>query len=397
MKCKEGCFNQKIKMKIIVDDKIPYIRGRVEWLADQVVYLPGNAITPEDVRDADALIVRTRTRCDRRLLEGSRVRFIVTATIGYDHLDTAYLDEAGITWTNCPGCNAGSVAQYIRNSLILLDQAGIVDLAKATVGIVGMGHVGCAVHEAISPYVGRILMNDPPLEEKLRASHSTDETAPFFLYNNNRRKRLSAQTCKEADDDLAFTSLDTLISSCDILTFHTPLIIDGPHPTYHLADEAFLSGLQRKPVLINAARGGVVDDTALERALDAGLVRAAVIDTWEGEPDIRLSLLRKTFIGTPHIAGYSADGKANATRMALEALECWEKERGIFREPAIGDIEIMDTIAYSALGRSGASGEVPANPLSLYNPLDDSLRLKQSPEQFEYQRGNYPVRYEKER
>lgn len=372
-------------MKVIVDDKIPYIRGRVERLADEVVYLPGSAITATDVRHADALIVRTRTVCNRQLLQGSRVRFIVTATIGYDHLDTAYLDEAGIAWTNCPGCNATSVAQYVRNSLLLLEQADMVDLANATVGIVGMGHVGCAVHEAVSPYVGRIWINDPPLEQMLGMGHPSASSTPFCLYNNRRRAQPYQSSQAGMVSSLSFSSLDALMSACDIITFHTPLIPDAPHPTFHLAGRQFLDGLRRNPVIINAARGGVVDDAALECALDDGRVRAAVIDTWEGEPNIRLSLLRKSFIATPHIAGYSANGKANATRMSLEALAKWlgktwdETDADGFEQPKVC---------------RSAEEDAPQHPLSLYNPMEDSRRLKQAPERFEYLRGHYPVRYE---
>ena len=203
-------------MRIVVDDKIPYIRGQVERLADEVVYLSGNSIGPEDVRNADALITRTRTHCNRRLLEGSRVRFIATATIGYDHLDTDYLHEAGIQWTNCPGCNATSVAQYVRNSLLVAGKTLGFNLKECRLGIIGVGHVGSAVREALSPYVREIVLNDPPLG----------------LYDD--------------------------VSDCDIITLHTPLTHDGPYPTHHLIDEKALLRMKHRPVLINAARGGVV-------------------------------------------------------------------------------------------------------------------------------------------
>ncbi len=325
-------------MKLIVDDKIPFIRGLAERLADEVVYLPGAAITADDVRDADALIVRTRTVCNRQLLEGSRVRFIATATIGYDHLDTPYLDEAGIAWTNCPGCNATSVAQYVRNSLLQAEKAGLVCLSEATLGIVGYGHVGRAVCKAMRPYVKEICLNDPPL------------TIPQ-------------------------TTLQNIAATCDIITLHTPLTTDGPYPTRHLVDERFLCELTRRPIIINAARGGVMDEGALLRAMDNGQVRQAIIDTWENEPDLNLELLRRVFIGTPHIAGYSADGKANATRMSLEALAKH------FHLPAM-DYPLSVPLADAS--RTGLQ----------YNPLDDSRALKQAPDSFEKIRGNYPFRRE---
>ena len=329
-------------MKVIVDDKIPFIRGQVERLADEVVYLPGTDITADDVRDADALIVRTRTHCNRQLLEPSRVRFIATATIGYDHLDTDYLQEAGITWTNCPGCNATSVGQYVRNALFEAEQAGLVRLSEATLGIVGYGHVGRAVYEALRPYVKQILVNDPPLEE---------------LGNPDRLE-----------------SLELLEQEADIITLHTPLTTDVPYPTFHLVDEHFLFSLKRRPLIINAARGGVVDEQALLRALDSGQIQQAIIDTWEGEPCPDPILLKRSFIATPHIAGYSADGKANATRMSLEALARWMGRDDTFRiQPPTAETD-----------RTGMR----------YSPLADSCRLKEHPEQFELQRGNYPLRRE---
>ena len=220
-------------MKIVVDDKIPFIREAVAQIADQVVYRPGKDICPEDVRDADALIVRTRTHCDATLLQGSKVSFIATATIGYDHLDTDFLKKAHIAWTNCPGCNAGSVGQYLRSCLLLLEKEKGYDLTQTTIGLVGVGHVGHAVIEAISPLGVRILLNDPPQEEALRqAGQATG----------------------------AFLELEELQAQCDIISFHTPLILNGKHPTYHLADKHFFDKLARKPVIINTSRGSVIDN-----------------------------------------------------------------------------------------------------------------------------------------
>ena len=226
-------------MRIIVDDKIPFIRPSLAKLADEVCYLPGASISAEDVRDADALIVRTRTRCNRQLLEGSRVRFIATATIGYDHLDTTYLREAGITWVNAPGCNASSVGQYVRSCLLLLARDRGLDLSRTTVGIVGVGHVGQAVSKALAPLGVRLLFNDPP--------------------------RQQAEECAS----VPFCPLEQLQKEADILSFHTPLVREGQWPTFHLADSAFMHHLSRRPYLINTSRGEVVDNEALEAALDA--------------------------------------------------------------------------------------------------------------------------------
>ena len=339
-------------MKVIIDDKIPFIQGQAERVADEVVYLPGSKIGPDDVRNADALIIRTRTHCNRQLLEGSRVRFIATATIGFDHLDTDYLDEAGIVWTNCPGCNATSVAQYVRNALIEAEREGIVKLSEASLGIVGYGHVGRAVCESLRPYVKEILLNDPPLENEefllRQATQASPNVAERRMKDEGFDVAHESEKSGNPDSSLfthhsTFKSLADLASSCDIISFHTPLTAVGLYPTYHLANEKFFQSLKRKPLFINAARGGVVDEAALLDAMDKGLVRQAIIDTWEGEPAINRALLSKVFIGTPHIAGYSADGKSNATLMALRALVRWQSSLGSIDIEPMFDIQPRST------------------------------------------------------
>ena len=343
-------------MKIVVDDKIPYIQPALHQLAEEVVAKAGCAITSDDVRDADILIVRTRTRCDRALLSGSRVRLVVTATIGYDHLDTDYLRTAGIAWTNCPGCNATSVAQYVMNSLLVLQQQQDLDLSRATLGIIGVGHVGTAVLEAARRWgINNILLNDPPRE-------AAGDAAP---------------------EGFSWSSLERIQAEADILTLHTPLTTVTPYPTHHLVDDKFFNALRRKPVLINAARGGIVNENALLAAMDAGRIRTAIIDTWEGEPDVNRRLLEHAFIATPHIAGYSADGKANATRMALTAV-C----RFLGREMT------FDIQPPKLERQFDSTDDDITRALKLYNPLEDSQRLKEHPEQFESLRGHYPLRRE---
>lgn len=324
------------KMKVIVDNKIPYIKEAIEGIADEVVYLPGHAFTHEEVKDADALIVRTRTRCNRELLEGSRVKFIATATIGFDHIDVDYCREAGIVWTNCPGCNAGSVEQYVRSVLRLLEKEKGLKLKDATLGIVGVGHVGSKVQRMAEGLGMKVLVNDPP-----RADNGEE----------------------------GFVDLTTIAQQCDVITFHTPLNRGGKYNTFHLVDESFLFGLKRKPYLINSSRGEVVDTASLLAALAAGKVKDAIIDTWEYEPNISRELMEVAWIATPHIAGYSADGKANATRMSLEAL-C--THFGIKAEFSI----------------------VPPEGPHDYDPTRDSEWLKAAPGKFEWFRGNYPIRRE---
>ena len=332
-------------MKIIVDDKIPYIREALSGITRDIIYIKGADITASDVRNADALIVRTRTRCDERLLGGSKVRFVATATIGIDHLDTQWLDSAGIRWVNCPGCNAASVGQYLLTSLLTLQRDHSLHLDRATLGIVGYGHVGRAVKEVGEKLGMNIIVNDPFLN------------LPELV------------------------SLDTIRREADVVTFHVPLTSDGEHPTMHLADRSFLMGLCREGVtVVNTSRGGIVDENALLEAMDKGIVRHAIIDTWENEPDINPKLLDKAYIATPHIAGYSADGKVNADNMVIESLCVF------FRKPR-PEIIVPPSLP--------PSFTYHGNPLELYDPIDDSELLKSNPGQFEEQRGNYHFRREK--
>lgn len=339
-------------MKVVVDNKIPYIKESIGNIADEVVYAPGKAFTPELIKDADALIIRTRTCCNRALLEGSKVRFIATATIGYDHIDTDYCRRAGIVWENTPGANANSVAEYIESCLMLLLEEQKMPLSEMTMGIVGAGHVGSLTSRRVSAFGLNILENDPPREAK--------------------------------EGRLNFVSLNEIAEKCDIISFHTPLTMTGGHKTYHLADEHFFRSLKKKPVIINTSRGEVIDTQALLRAMNEGGVSKAIIDVWENEPCIDPELLEKAYIATPHIAGYSGDGKGNATRMALEAL-C--KHFGI--EPdfniVVPEPKIEPTLLCENRNRM---------PLIAYNPMVDTNNLKANPEMFEEFRNNYPLRRE---
>ena len=337
-------------MKIVVDDKIPYIRETICQLADEVVFLSGAAITADDVKDADVLVVRTRTRCNQQLLEGSKVQLVVTATIGYDHIDTEWLESAGIRWTNCPGCNSGSVAQYVESTLLLLEQKKGLSLRQSTIGIVGCGHVGSKV-KAVAERLGmRVLVCDPPLA-----------STPSPLTSH-------------------FVSLDEIERNSDIITFHVPLTKEGDYATWHLADDDFFNRLSRVPYIINTSRGEVVDNKALLLAIEEGRVRDAIIDVWENEPHPDATLLDKVFIGTPHIAGYSADGKVNADNMVIDAI-C--QQFGLSHPGIIAPPALPKDFHYTG------------NPLELYNPMDDSQKLKAEPSHFEQLRNNYPLRREK--
>ena len=340
-------------MKVIVDDKIPFIREALATLADEAVYVPGKDFTPELVRDADALIVRTRTRCDRRLLEGSRVRFIATATIGFDHIDTAFCQEAGITWQNAPGCNSASVAQYMHSSLLLLQRQKDFRLEGKTLRVIGVGNVGTKVAQVGRELGMRVLLNDPPRQEK--------------------------------EGGNLFSPLKQLMEECDVLTFHVPLIREGVHKTFHLADADFFDRLKRRPVIANTSRGEVIETQALLHALQEGEVSDAIIDVWEHEPDICLDLLDRAFIGTPHIAGYSADGKANATRMSLDALCRFFHLDARYRiEPPAPPQPLIE------------AHDLTEASLAMYDPRRDDQALRLHPECFEKLRGEYPLRRETE-
>lgn len=339
-------------MKVIVDDKIPYIREALAAMNVDAVYAPGNRMDSALVHDADALIIRTRTQCNAALLEGSRVRFIATATIGYDHIDTGYCASRGIRWVNAPGCNAASVRQYVQSALLLLLREHGIQLSGLTIGVVGVGHVGTLVAGMARSWGMRVLLCDPPRAER---------------------------------GEEGFVPLSVIAREADVVTLHTPLVREGDHPTYHLADDEFFRSLRRKPYFINTSRGETTDTEALLRALDRGDVAQCIIDVWEHEPDINLALLDRCYIGTPHIAGYSADGKANATRMALEALAT---------HFALGPVPTVEP-PLPAETMLQASDRAEAL-LRIYNPMTDCEALRESPAHFEQLRGDYPLRREEQ-
>lgn len=334
-------------MKIIVESHIPYVDHILDGLGT-VVRLDPEEITPQAVADADALIVRTRTRCNASLLEGSRVRFVATATIGTDHIDLRWCAAQGITTVSAPGCNAPAVAQYVWASVLRL----IPNPRPLTIGIVGVGHVGTIVAEWARRLGVKVLLCDPP-----------------------RARR-------EGPD--GFVSLDRIAAEADIITFHTPFTADGPDRTRHMADDAFFASLKHRPMVINAARGPVVDNQALVRAIRDGLVSHAVVDCWEGEPSIDPTLLSLVDIATPHIAGYSIEGKQRATAAVVTAL-C-----------RYAGAPIPEGVPVPAVSASGElTGEAFAELiLASYDPLADTAALRAAPGTFESLRNHYPLRHE---
>lgn len=344
-------------IKILADAHIPFLKGIVERYGE-VEYLPGNRFTPDAVKEKDALIVRTVTRFDEEMLAGSQVKLICSATIGFDHIDTAYCDAQGIAWRTAPGCNASSVEQYVTASLLHLARKHHFRLNDKTIGIVGVGNVGSKVATACKKLGMRVLLNDPPREE--------------------------------TEGPGTFTSIETIRQEADIITFHTPLTRGGKHKTYHLADNEFLSATARQPFIINAARGGVVDNHALTRALRTGTVSGAVIDCWENEPDIDLELLNLVDIATPHIAGYSADGKWNATRMSLEQLSDFFRLDVAPRYPEVPPPNEPSIF----LDEVEPSRQLEQAVWHTYNPALETEALKAAPGEFYHFRSNYPLRRE---
>ena len=357
-------------MKIVCDNKIPFLRGALEPYAD-VVYLPGKETTAEVVKDADALITRTRTICNEGLLAGSSVKVIATATIGFDHIDTAWCEANGIIWRNAPGCNSWSVKQYITALLVTLARNRGLRLSDLTLGVVGVGNVGSKVAEAASILGMKVLLNDPPRE---RAECHSGEA-------DGRRKN-------------PFVSLDYLVAHSDIITLHVPLQKDGPDATWHLFDEARLATLRPSQILVNSSRGPVVDNKALKAALAERRIAGACLDVWEGEPDLDPELVRLLDLTTPHIAGYSADGKANGTTAAVRTvasvlglpLTDW-KATGIPNPPQTLDFEI------DATGKS-AQEVLTEAVLHTYDISADSDALRADLSAFEKLRGDYAVRRE---
>lgn len=348
-------------MKIVCDNKIPFLRGVLEPFAD-VVYLPGKETTPEVVKDADALITRTRTICNEALLSGSQVQAIATATIGFDHIDTAWCDAHGIFWENAPGCNSGSVKQYIASVLVTLAKRYGFDLAEKTLGVVGVGNVGRKVASVARALGMKVLLNDPP-----RARKKGPE---------------------------AFVTLDEICAQCDIITVHVPLSKTGEDATWHLFDGTRLAALRPDQILINSSRGPVVDNAVLKAVLQKGGLKAAVLDVWEGEPNLDPELVSLLAITTPHIAGYSADGKANGTTAAVRSvartlglpLTMWSAE-GIPAPPQALDFTV------EAAGKS-LQAVLTEAILHTYDVSEDSERLRADLSLFEKLRGDYPVRRE---
>ena len=343
---------------VVIESHIPFVGDAFAGVADVRVLAPED-INADAVREADALIVRTRTKCNAALLEGSNVRFVATATIGTDHIDKEYCREKGIEVVSAPGCNAPAVAQYVWASIFSIldnEQCG----NNLTIGIVGLGHVGSIVATWAKKMGMRVLACDPPRE---LIHGGWNVSAPL-----------------EAGSE-PFVSLAEIAENSDVITFHTPHTTEGEYATHHIADAAFFNAVAQRPVVINAARGPIFDTEAVLNALKSNKLTGCVIDCWEGEPYINMELLELADIATPHIAGYSEEGKRRATAAVVSAALR-------FFGAQAKDVPVIPMA-------SGAE-VTPANILDSYNPVSDTNLLTGicTPEKFEYIRNHYSLRHE---
>lgn len=340
-------------MKIVADSKIPFLEGVFEPYAE-VVYIDGRAITHDDVIDADALIIRTRTRCDASLLDGTGVRMIATATIGTDHIDLEYCRNNGIEVHNAEGCNAGGVMQYVFSAMYGVAARKSIKLDGCNIGIIGVGHVGSKV-EAMARHLGfNVLRCDPP-----RA---------------------------EAEGPEGFCSLEHLLANSQVVTMHVPL----DETTRRMAGEEFFMLMPPGAIFINASRGETVDDDALKKAIPK--LGGVIIDTWNNEPDVDEQLLDMVDIATPHIAGYSYQGKQNGTASAVRAVAMHFGISQLYDFYPQSEEEDHEPLLLDLRGRK--QGEVAAVFQYNYPVFTDDFRFRMEPHKFEKLRSEYQYRRE---
>jgi len=354
-------------MKIVADANIPFVKECFSSIGE-VTVVGGREITLDVVADADALLVRSITPVDEKLLAGSKVRFVATATIGFDHVDIDFLGRNDIGFTSAPGSNANSAAEYVIAGLLDIGQRYALDLEGRSIGIIGVGNVGSRVAKKCAAMGMAVYLNDPPLQRQT--------------------------------GDAKYLPLEKLFN-CDFITFHTPLTFEGPDKTYHLADEKFFKSLRQRCVFINASRGGVVDSSALKSAIRSGRLRAVVLDVWENEPDIDIEFLKMVDLGTPHIAGYSLDGKIAGMIMIYKAAcEYFAVEpkfdlEDFLPEPAVPELKVNPNIASDQDALLSAVQKI-------YRIDKDDTRLRRvldkpaenRGEYFDSLRKNYPIRRE---
>ena len=341
------------RIKIVVDDAIPFISGVFEPYAD-VVYKVGREISREDLLDAQALVIRTRTKCDAALLDGTKVKFIATATIGTDHIDHDYCDKAGIVVRNAAGCNAGGVMNYVFSALYGVASRKAIRLDRTKLGIVGVGNVGSRV-DRVAGYLGfKVLKNDPP--------------------------RMAA----EGPD--GFCPLDYLLQNSQVVTMHVPL----DKTTFRMCDDAFFDKMKPGAIFINASRGEVVDDEALKRAIPK--LGPVIIDTWNNEPDIDRELMNMVDIATPHIAGYSYQGKQNGTAASVRALARFFGFEKLYEFFPKTELESLEAVKLDLKGKK--QGEITSALQYNYPIFTDDFMFRMDPGAFESLRSHYQYRRE---
>jgi len=347
-------------MKIVADDKIPFLKGILEPFAE-VVYLPGKQIDNKILKDADALLIRTRTKCTESLLKGTKVKFIGTATIGFDHIDTKFCAKNGIYWTNAPGCNSTSVQQYMAAALLKMAFEFRFRLKDKTIGIVGVGNVGSKVEKLAHLLGMNVLLNDPPRARK--------------------------------EGKKNFVNLRTVLNESDIITLHVPLNVVGEDCTWYLFNDMSFKKVKKGTWFINTSRGEVAETGPLIKAMESGKLGGAVIDVWENEPDIDMRLMSGTFLATPHIAGYSTDGKANGTSIIVNALSgYYDLPLKDWYPPEVPEAEDQ-VISISEAGKTSEDVLVEAVSRT-YNIDEDNISLRFSPADFEKLRNDYRIRRE---
>ncbi|MFA5863736.1 MAG: 4-phosphoerythronate dehydrogenase PdxB [Phycisphaerae bacterium] len=354
-------------VKIVADENIPYVREAFGQLG-KIELVGGRAITSALLKDADILLVRSVTRVDQTLLAGTQVKMVATATIGTDHIDEDYLHRSGITFSSAAGSNSNSVAEYITAALLTLAQRKKFTLAGKTIGVIGVGNVGSKVVHKCRQLGMTVLKNDPPV--------------------------------KDLTGSTEYCELKDFINTADFITLHVPLVVKGRYPTLHLVDEKFLGKMKPSAYLFNSSRGSVVDGGALKRALQAKRLAGAVLDVWENEPDIDVELLKMIDLGTPHIAGYSFDGKVNGTELIYQAA-C----RFLGVKPSWNPKTIMPAPPVPAMSVACSSTEEKfLYPVikTIYDIEADDARLREitplssekRPKHFDQLRKHYPVRRE---
>ena len=348
------------RISILADDAIPFLKGILEPVAN-VTYLRGADITRQNLAGSNALLVRTRTVCNKALLEGTGVSFIATATIGFDHIDTQYCRKNNIGWTSAPGCNSGSVMQYMVAALLHLCIKFGLEPENLTLGVVGAGNVGSKVAEAAGMLGMNVLINDPP----------------------RQRREGSGR----------FTSLNKLVRESDIVTFHVPLNLKGRDATFHLAGRDLIGAMKRGSFLFNTSRGGVTNEEEVKKSLWNGHLQGYVADVWSREPAADNELVEMAEIATPHIAGYSADGKLNGTRMVLKALAGHFKLKVVLPTTDVLPPPTNPIIKIDDFART-VPEVLHRAVLSTYDIAKETKQFKSDPAKFEEIRNNYQVRRE---